>query len=459
MALGCSRSRARSTLGRGDGNADGLVDFIGPPARVFPDPRLSSPRRPMTRHVLALTFDGILQPLGFSQVLRVAEGLSNEGFRYTLLSLEREADLARHADVAAVQRRLARAGIEWIWAPYDTRGGATSIARNIARATRAASAVVRTDRPDVVHARAFHGGLVARALHTMHGTKYVFDARSYWVDEQVEEGRRFTSERAYALAKHVERDLFERAAGIVTLTALQADDVREGRLGAWHGRPVEVIPTCADYAEFRPRTPGAPRPAALDGVPEGARVLGIVGALNRSYGAPETALLAREILALDPRVHLLVLTAQGDEYRSLLRAHRVDEARTHITRVSHDEMPRVLPFVDWGLLLLRSNFAKRASMPTKLAEFFACGVRPLQHGCNPEVSGWVARAGTGLVLEDLSPDGLASAATRIVSADEAQVSAIEGRDRTKDHFSLEAGVVRYARLLREVTERSDQRQS
>ena len=40
-------------------------------------------------NILYLTFEGILEPLGRSQVLRYVRDLNEQGFRYTILSLER----------------------------------------------------------------------------------------------------------------------------------------------------------------------------------------------------------------------------------------------------------------------------------------------------------------------------------------------------------------------------------
>jgi hypothetical protein len=87
-------------------------------------------------------------------------------------------------------------------------------------------------------------------------------------------------------------------------------------------------------------------------------------------------------------------------------------------------------------------------MPTKLAEFFAVGVRPLHYGCNSEVADWVRRVGTGLVLDSLAESELARAARFAVDShhDAAVLSA--GRERAEPHFSLRAGLDRYEALLR-----------
>ena len=106
-----------------------------------------------------------------------------------------------------------------------------------------------------------------------------------------------------------------------------------------------------------------------------------------------------------------------------------------------------LPRLHWALLLLRSSFAKRGSMPTKLAEFFAAGVRPIQHGCNAEVSQWVRESGLGLVLEDLTESGLQRAAEQVARHEPSPGEVARARERTRSHFGLEAGLSAYACIL------------
>lgn len=399
--------------------------------------------------MLAITFDGLLQPLGYSQVARVAMGLATRGFRYTILSLERDAHLADHAHVEHVRGALAGAGIEWIAERYDEGGGGRAIASNVRRATVAAHRIAFGQRIDLVHARAIHAALVGRALRATRGTPYLFDVRGYWVDEQVEEGRRFQSPASYRIAKAAEAKLYADAAGIVTLTELQADDVRAGKMGPWRDRPVVCIPTCADYDEFRPVEPGSPRPELLRDLPGDARTIAIVGSMNRSYYVDETLALARMVIERDPRWHLIVLSAQREEYERAVEAAGIPRERVRIASVPHHRMADVLPHLDWGLLLLRENFAKRGSMPTKLAEFFASGVQVIQTGCSSEVSAWVRRADAGMVLPDTSTEALERAAARaIVEAGRTAGAMANARSVSAEHFSLARGIARYADIVR-----------
>ncbi len=408
-------------------------------------------RMSQARQTLYVTADGIMEPVGFSQVARVVMALAERGWPYTIVSLEKEGDLARTEKRAAVQRALEAKGVCWRPIAYDWSQTGQAALQNLKALTQATVKELRSSDVGLVHARAYHGALAAFAGWLSTGVPYLFDTRCYWIDERLEEGRWFTSPVRLAVARGVEQNLFRSAAGVVTLTELQASDVRGGRFGALGEQVVQCVPTCADYDDFvrRPLSQLTSVPADVVRALKGTLSLGIVGSLNRSYLVDETLELCRRVLARVPHARVLILSAQTDAYRQAVQRAGLDEARVIITRADHDAMPHWLSLIDYGLLLLQpASPAKRASVPTKLAEFFAAGVRPVQFGCNSEVSDWVRRAGSGFVLDAVDGAGLERAAAWIASEGRPQRELVTARERTEGHFSLRAGVDRYERVLR-----------
>src|SRR5690349_873939 len=84
--------------------------------------------------VLFITLDGILEPLGQSQILPYVRGLARAGFRYHLLTMERSIDLQGDGR-ERLEKELSREGIGWTWAPYDS-GGISAIRHNCATLAR-----------------------------------------------------------------------------------------------------------------------------------------------------------------------------------------------------------------------------------------------------------------------------------------------------------------------------------
>src|SRR5262249_32713460 len=276
-----------------------------------------------------------------------------------------------------------------------------------------------------------------------------FDTRGYWIDERLDEERLFTRPVVLRGARVIESHLYRRAAAVVTLTRLQAEDLRAGRFGRCNGR-VETIPTCADFEAFRPRTAAEVPPLPALG---GCCVIGIVGGLNVSYLTKPTLALARRVLAARPEARLLVISEQQEEWRRIAAEAGVDLRRCTLASVSHDEMPRWVRWIDWGLQLLATRPSKRASMPTKLSEFLASGTRPVHTGCNEEVAAWVRGTGSGIVLEDVSEAALDRAAACIAGMPRDEAVLQRARDLAAPHFSLTRSLDRYATLLESLGQR------
>ncbi len=89
---------------------------------------------------------------------------------------------------------------------------------------------------------------------------------------------------------------------------------------------------------------------------------------------------------------------------------------------------------------------------TKLAEFLASGVRPIQYGCNSEVGYWVERTGSGIRLPNLDESSLKAAAQSITETQEDHATLIRARDTALAHFGLDAAIANYAGIIREISE-------
>ena len=395
----------------------------------------------MRRRITHLSVDGISTPLGLSQVLAVSERLRKLGWVSTILSLEPES--AGDADLERLMERTTLAGIRWLYRPY--RSGRARVAENVVSMVRMIAMLRGTT--DVFHCRSYFGAFFPAFSSVLKGVPYVFDTRGYWVDEKIESGRWFQDRVSRSIARRVERELYERASAVVSLTELAAEDVRRGRFGRPHATHRSIcIPTCVDYAKFTMAKGPAPHEFLREGT-----IVAYVGSLNPSYEYRASLRLAALILERNPHAKFLALTVQVPEMNALADQFGIPVKRRLIRQVSHCEIHAWLPWIDFGLtLLVPPNQAKRASMPTKLGEFLATGVSPIAHGANEEISHWVERAGSGLVLPDLSFRSLERAAEfAVAGAPDSDVLA-KAREVAQSHFSLESGVKRYDRLFREV---------
>src|SRR6476660_2917226 len=103
-----------------------LLDSITPHMKQMPV-QIPSGRG---KQILYLSIDGVLEPLGRSQVLGYLSRLSGSGLSFVLVSLERERDLNNASVRVETEELLAMHQIEWIRLPYFS-GGIREALRNI----------------------------------------------------------------------------------------------------------------------------------------------------------------------------------------------------------------------------------------------------------------------------------------------------------------------------------------
>jgi glycosyltransferase involved in cell wall biosynthesis len=412
---------------------------------------MAEPTLAIDRPVVHLTFDGVLQPIGASQVAKPVLELAGRGIPHVVVSLERPADLADVGRVESLEQRFCAAGVKWVRGTY--RSGSRRFLQNTAALARLSFEATGESGLSAIHARSFLCGPAAIAIRARTGAPILYDIRGFWIDNRLEASRALRNPLILWAARWLESRIYARSAAVVSLTELGLDVIRSGRFGAWRTDQLGMcIPTCADYDAFTLRGAGRADslPADVRAALEGKLVVGFVGSVNGDYCVPAMLRLFRHVVSRRPNAVLLCLTEQSASLRALADREGVSPDAMIVRRAPHEEMPAWLARIDWGLLLLVDRFAKWASMPTKLAEFFASGIRPIAFGCNAELRHWVERAGSGHVLPDLSEASLRRAAAVVASSKRDPNLLEAARQRTRPHFDLVAGVDRYESVLRTI---------
>jgi glycosyltransferase involved in cell wall biosynthesis len=399
--------------------------------------------------VLYVSYDGLLEPLGESQVVSYVERLANRA-AITVLSFEKPLDLADTARMAAMRRRLSSAGVAWIAESYHKRPPVFSTAYDVMRGCWHARRWAREDSgPALVHARGYVPSLIALDAKRSRGARFVFDMRGFWIDEKVEAEHWPRGGLLHRAGKWWERRFFAGADAVVSLTHA---GVREfGSLGRLRPQvPVEVITTCTDLDRFRPGAPDAALRASL-GL-DGAVVIGYAGTLSNWYLRQETLAYLARLLQAFPSARVLCVTREDhDRLRADAVQAGVPADRLVLRRASFDQMPALLRLMQLGVFFIKPCFSKRASAATKLGEFLACGV-PVVINDGIGDSGAIVRQGcVGVVLAEANAaqyDASLPEVARVLADPEmpARCRAVAERE-----FSLDRGVERYAALYERIS--------
>lgn len=399
----------------------------------------------MTPGVLYISYDGMLEPLGQSQVLGYLKPLA-AGRRIHLISFEKPKDWSHATERERVAQQIQAAGITWHPLRYHKRPSALATAWDITQGMAVGLWLVLRHRLRIVHARSYVASVMALALKRLTGAKYVFDMRGFWADERVDGGLWPRQGRMYRVAKGFERRFLLGADHVVSLThaavrEMQRFDYLQGRMP-----PVTVIPTCADLARFTP----APREQA-----HGGFVLGYVGSAGTWYLFDEVAACFAQLLRMRPDARLLIVNRGEHAYiRERLTAAGVPDGAVELTSATHAEVPHLMARMDAGVFFIKPVFSKQASAPTKLAEFLGCGIPCLGNAGVGDMAEVLEGEQVGVALKSFDVDAVAAGLRELLTLAADPATTQRCVAAAQKHFSLDEGVRRYAAVYEQLGARA-----
>ena len=398
----------------------------------------------MSATVLYISYDGLLEPLGQSQVLAYLKKLA-EKHRVYLISFEKPRSLRDKAVRERLQETVKKAGIAWYPLRYHKHPSVAATAYDIFQGILNGAWIVWRYQVRVVHARSYVASVVALLLKKVFGAKFVFDMRGFWADERVDAGLWAQSSKLYRIAKWFERKFLLAADWVISLTHAGVAEMRkfpylQGRMPRF-----EVIPTCADLDLF------CPHDEETTESDDGVFTLGWVGAVKGWYLFDEALLFFRVLRKKIPGARLRILNRENHPYIfDRLSVHDISPELVEVKSVEHGAVPDEMARMDVGIFFIMPVFSKRASAPTKLGEFLGCGVPCLGNDGVGDMTRILEGKKVGMVIRDFDDDGREKAINALLSL----CADPDVRQRcvraARKHFSLDDGVAAYGRIYREL---------
>lgn len=407
------------------------------------------------RRVLFISYNGMLDPLGQSQVLPYLRELSKRGAEFTLLSFERAAALLSHGEnkIEALRVQLAEQGIEWHWLRYHQTPSLPATVFDVANGVRYARRLVQQNKIELVHARSHIPATIGLALKRHFGIKLIFDVRGLMADEYVDAAHWRKGSVPYRLTKSMERRALAASEGVVTLTQtiwpmMKNWEGLRGRVDIVH----EVVPCCADLDLFEFRESDRALRRSELGLKD-SFVLVYSGSIDGWYLTEKMADFFATVLRQRADAHVLWLSpGKHERIRSLMQKREVAGSRYTVLSAAPRDVPSYLSASDAGVAFIKPCFSKLASSPTKYAEYLACGLPLVINAGIGDSDSLVLEERAGFLVSEFTEDQYAKASAHIESLMRDQQGTRDlARSVAERCFDVRTvGVERYARLYEAV---------
>ncbi|MBL0357658.1 MAG: glycosyltransferase [Chitinophagaceae bacterium] len=407
----------------------------------------------MQKKILFISYDGMTDPLGQSQVIPYLQGLSKKGLQFYLLSCEKPEAFEKNA--TAVKKMLDGYAIEWHPIQYTKKPPVLSTLKDIIQLRKKAKQIQQQHGIDMVHTRPGIPALVGLWMKKKFGIKFLHDIREFYADSRVEGGiwniRNPLFRIIYHYFKEKEKEEVALCDGIVCLTHA-AEKIIQQLPEYKRGAPLKVIPCSADLRLFDPATISNEQQQALKkelGIVENDLIISYLGSIGGWYLTKEMLRFCKLLSDKKPEVKFLFISPHLHQVIiSEAARYGLPADKLIIKQGQRNEVPALLSMSNYSLFFIKPCYSKLSSSPTKHGEIMAMGIPVITNSGVGDVKAIVEKYKAGFVLDEFTDNAFNNVINEMISSPLFDNAAI--RRGAEAFYSLEKAVALYDEIYREI---------
>ena len=394
---------------------------------------------------LYLTRNGLLDPLGQSQVMNYIKGLS-QSYQITLITSEKPDDMANSQAMAQARADCEAFGINWRPKSFRRRPRLLAPAWSMFEMFWSALQAARRGDAQLIHARSYLPAAAAWAVHRLTGTPFIFDMRALWPEELITAGRLQRGSIVHKVLTRLEKVCLRDAAAVVSLTDAAVGYLQDQYPTELQGQRVAVIPTCADLQRFKRLNK-----------PPSECVYGCVGTVLSGWFLMDwLAALFHTVAQKDPEARFEVVTR--DDAETVRAALDIDGKlgdRLSVFPSASESVHEALQKQSTSVMFFTSGTSKLGSAPTRLGEALGCGVPVVANEGVGDVTDIIRRYNVGVIVNDGSEATMTTALDELAALRSDPDLPSRCRKAAEEVFSLEAGTDVYRKIYSKILGRTD----
>ncbi len=334
----------------------------------------------MDKHILYLSYDGMTDPLGQSQVLPYIIGLTKAGYSFHLVSFEKPDRY--HQNRTTIEAICKEHNIDWHPLKYTKRPPLLSTVWDVFKMKKVAIELHKKYALSLIHCRSYISALIGLSFKRNYKVPFLFDMRGFWADERIDGGlwnlKNPIYKKVYQYFKRKEVQFFKESDHVVSLTSNGKKEIL-----TWKGlgnleQKISVIPCCVDTNKFNPALIDAQQLDNLRqklNIKSNQYVLGYVGSIGTWYMLDEMLTFFKRNTESKLNPLFLFISKEAPQY-IINRAKSIglDEKSILVTSAMHHEVPLFMSLFTCSIFFILPAYSKKASSPTKQGELMSMGI-------------------------------------------------------------------------------------
>lgn len=400
---------------------------------------------PEKKSVLYISYDGMTDALGQSQVIPYMCGLSRLGYQITILSCEKKQRFRKL--YPAIKEQLDKAGIRWEYLYFSTRPPLLSKLWDIERLKAKAVRLHKRSNFSIVHCRSYMASLVGLLLKKRFGVPFIFDMRGFWADERVDGGVWNMANpiypKLYRYFKRVEKKCLLTADATVCLTK---SGIRE--MQTWDyvnpgvAAKIHHITTCCDIFSFH-LSLGEKKQRQFDEKDIRFVYIGSIGPWH-SYDQL-TAFIKIAYEYLPGSFFKLIINTGQEAIEKFIAQNNFRRDRFDIKSIPHKQVPEALMGTDIAFFFNPQQYSKIACSPTKMGEMLSAGLPVITGPAVGDVDELVINNNIGCIIKEFNGKTVLAALQKVIDMCKNGRPAVMDRclQAAESYYSLSKGIEKY----------------
>lgn len=397
--------------------------------------------------ILYISYDGMTDPLGQSQVIPYLKGLAAKGHQITIVSCEKPLRFQEQQE--NIKIILKNSTIIWLPVLYATLPSILSKQLNIYRLQQKAKNACKNFKFDFVHCRSYMASLIGLKIKQLYQTQFIFDMRGFWADERLDGNiwnkKNRIQNYLYHYFKKKELDFLLAADYTITLTENAKKEIKTWQALKNKVIPMQVIPCCADLDFFSTKNISLSKQKILQqelGISSADFILSYLGSLGTWYLLDEMLDFFKCLLKTKPEAKFLFITPDDQEaIISKAQSKDIPANKLLIRAAIRNEVPLYLSLSQLSIYFIKPCYSKKASSPTKMAELMAMGIPVITNSGIGDSDELLADSNAGFLVNDFNTMEYMRIINQIYLLLEMDRNLII--DKAQQHFSLEKGIALY----------------
>lgn len=397
------------------------------------------------KQVLYLSYDGMTDPLGQSQVLPYLIGLSKNGFQFTLVSCEKKERF--YQNKATIEQICSDNNIDWQPVFYSKTPPVLSTVWDVFQMNKKAKKLHQKKQFQGIHCRSYIPSLIGLGFKKKYGTKFIFDMRGFWADERVDGGlwnlKNPLYKAVFNFFKTKEKLFLTHADKIISLTQSGKKEMLTWNIDGLKPEKIVVIPCAANYDLFELVNQEKRIQAKIKlGLDFTQFVLGYVGSLGTWYLADEMLQFFSVLKRKYKDAKFLFITPDDENLiYEFGKKHQLSSSDFIVQFAQRNDIPNLAHTFDFSIFFIKPSYSKKSSSPTKMGELLAMGIPLICNNNVGDVEEIMFQTKAGFCLEALNETKFIEIVNQLSDWNES--SPTTRRETSKLFYDLEIGVKLY----------------